>query len=126
VIAIASQTKSLSHGQHQTVKLDLFSSLIEALYDAALDPTHWPRLAPMFARAFGAESSAIFQLNLAQGYAVLLRKLERLAAEFRDLADLDRSLPAREKQSVAVVLAALSACTIRGAPPQSRNAAIVP
>ena len=39
-------------------------------------------------------------------YRVLLRKLERLAAEFRDLADLDRSLSAREKQSVAVVLAA--------------------
>lgn len=38
-------------------------------------------------------------------YKVLLRKLERLAAEFRDLADLDRSLSAREKQSVAVVLA---------------------
>jgi hypothetical protein len=32
--------------------------------------------------------------------------LERLAAEFRDLADLDRALPAREKQSVAAVLAA--------------------
>jgi hypothetical protein len=42
----------------------------------------------------------------AASYKVLLRKLERLAAEFRDLADLDRSLPAREKQSVAAVLAA--------------------
>jgi hypothetical protein len=41
-------------------------------------------------------------------YKVLLRKLDRLAAEFRDLADLDRSLPAREKQSVATVLAARS------------------
>ena len=41
-------------------------------------------------------------------YKVLSRKLERLAAEFRDLADLDRSLPAREKQSVAAVLAARS------------------
>jgi DNA-binding CsgD family transcriptional regulator len=50
----------------------MFSSLVEALYDAALDPTHWPRLAPMFARAFDAESSAIFQLNLAQGSAALL------------------------------------------------------
>jgi transcriptional regulator with XRE-family HTH domain len=39
-------------------------------------------------------------------YKVLLRKLERLAAEFRDLADLDRSLPERDKQSVAAVLAA--------------------
>jgi hypothetical protein len=40
--------------------------------------------------------------------AILLRKLERLAAEFRDLADLDRSLPPREKQSVAAMLAARS------------------
>ena len=32
----------------------------------------------------------------------------RLAAEFCDLADLDRSLLAREKQSVAAVLAARS------------------
>jgi DNA-binding Xre family transcriptional regulator len=39
-------------------------------------------------------------------YKVLMRKMERLAAEFRDLADLDRSLPAREKQSLAAVLAA--------------------
>jgi hypothetical protein len=31
-----------------------------------------------------------------------------LAAEFRELADLDRSLPAREKQSVTAVLAARS------------------
>jgi DNA-binding Xre family transcriptional regulator len=39
-------------------------------------------------------------------YKVLLRKLERLAAEFRDLADLDRSLPEGDKRSVAAVLAA--------------------
>jgi transcriptional regulator with XRE-family HTH domain len=38
-------------------------------------------------------------------YRVLLRKLERLANEFRDLADLDRSLPSRDKRSVAVLLA---------------------
>ena len=37
---------------------------------------------------------------------VLLRKLERLAAEFRDLAELDRSLPSREKRSMGVLLAA--------------------
>jgi DNA-binding Xre family transcriptional regulator len=36
---------------------------------------------------------------------VLLRKLERLATEFRDLAELDRSLPAREKCSMGVLLA---------------------
>src|ERR1700733_446334 len=51
---------------------DHFSSLIEALYDAALNPTDWPRAAQMFARAFDAESCAIFQLNLAQGSAALL------------------------------------------------------
>jgi DNA-binding Xre family transcriptional regulator len=37
---------------------------------------------------------------------VLLRKIERLATEFRDLAELDRSLPARDKRSMAMVLAA--------------------
>jgi len=37
---------------------------------------------------------------------VFLRKLERLAAEFRDLAELDRSLPSREKRAVATLLAA--------------------
>ncbi|HME39983.1 MAG TPA: helix-turn-helix transcriptional regulator [Steroidobacteraceae bacterium] len=36
---------------------------------------------------------------------VLLRKLERLATEFRDLAELDRSLPAREKRSMGLLLA---------------------
>lgn len=44
------------------------------------------------------------ELSIAS-YRVLVRKLERLAAEFRDLADLDRSLPARDKISVAAVLA---------------------
>jgi DNA-binding Xre family transcriptional regulator len=38
-------------------------------------------------------------------WRVLLRKLERLSAEFRDLAEIDRSLPSREKRSVAVYLA---------------------
>jgi DNA-binding Xre family transcriptional regulator len=36
---------------------------------------------------------------------VLLRKLERLAAEFRDLAELDRTLPARDKRSIGFLLA---------------------
>jgi DNA-binding Xre family transcriptional regulator len=36
---------------------------------------------------------------------ILLRKLERLAADFADLAALDMHLPAREKTSVAVLLA---------------------
>jgi hypothetical protein len=54
------------------MKLDHFSALIETFYDTALNPTDWPRVAQMFARAFGAESSAIFQLDLAQGAAGLL------------------------------------------------------
>jgi DNA-binding Xre family transcriptional regulator len=36
---------------------------------------------------------------------VLLRKLERLAGEFRDLADLDRTLPPRDKRSMAALFA---------------------
>ncbi len=54
------------------MKPEVFSSLIETLYDAALNPTEWPRLAQLFARSFGAESSAIFQLNIAQGSAALM------------------------------------------------------
>jgi DNA-binding Xre family transcriptional regulator len=36
---------------------------------------------------------------------ILLRKLERLAGEFRDLAELDRAVPPREKRSMATMLA---------------------
>jgi DNA-binding Xre family transcriptional regulator len=36
---------------------------------------------------------------------VLLRKMERIAGEFRDLAELDRSVPAKEKRSIAALLA---------------------
>ena len=36
---------------------------------------------------------------------VLLRKIERLAADFADLAELDRSLPSREKHSTAMLIA---------------------
>jgi DNA-binding Xre family transcriptional regulator len=37
---------------------------------------------------------------------VLIRKLDRLATEFRDLCELDRLLPSREKRSMGVLLAA--------------------
>jgi DNA-binding Xre family transcriptional regulator len=37
---------------------------------------------------------------------VLLRRLDRLAAEFRDLAELDRTLPSPDKRSIGVLLAA--------------------
>jgi DNA-binding Xre family transcriptional regulator len=36
---------------------------------------------------------------------VLLRKLERMAGEFRDLAELDRTVPPKDKRSVAALLA---------------------
>jgi DNA-binding CsgD family transcriptional regulator/PAS domain-containing protein len=54
------------------VKEEELSNLISSVYDAALDPTQWPRLAQMLAQSFGAESSAIFQLNLTQGSAALM------------------------------------------------------
>jgi hypothetical protein len=34
---------------------------------------------------------------------VLLRKMERMAGEFRDLAELDRSVPAKDKRSMAAL-----------------------
>jgi DNA-binding Xre family transcriptional regulator len=37
-------------------------------------------------------------------FSVLLRRIERLAAEFRDVAELDRTLPSKEKRSVAMLL----------------------
>jgi DNA-binding CsgD family transcriptional regulator len=54
------------------VKEEELSKLISSVYDAALDPTQWPRLAQMLAQSFGAESSAIFQINLTQGSAALM------------------------------------------------------
>jgi DNA-binding Xre family transcriptional regulator len=36
---------------------------------------------------------------------VLLRKMERMAGEFRDLAELDRTVPSKEKRSIAALLA---------------------
>jgi DNA-binding Xre family transcriptional regulator len=54
-----------------------------------------------------SESLQFLSAELCQAsFNVLLRKLERLAAEFRDVAELDRSLPRDEKRSVAVLLAA--------------------
>lgn len=38
-------------------------------------------------------------------YRILRRKLDRLAAEFRDLADLDRTLPSSAKRNVGCLLA---------------------
>lgn len=37
-------------------------------------------------------------------FSVLLRRIERLAADFRDVAELDRALPSKDKRSVAMLL----------------------
>jgi len=63
------------------VKPEVFSSLIESLYEAALNPTAWPRAAQIFARAFATESCAIFQLNLAQGSAGIVGITENFDAK---------------------------------------------
>ena len=63
------------------MELDRFSSLIETLYDAALNPMDWPRAAQMFARSFDTESCAIFQLNLAQGSAGIVGITENFDAK---------------------------------------------
>ena len=39
---------------------------------------------------------------------VLLRKMERMVGEFRDLADLDRTVPAKDKRSMGALLAVRS------------------
>lgn len=57
---------------------------------------------------FGAEQEA-FDFRVAElseaSCRILQRRLDRLAAEFSDLADLDRSLPARMKRNVGCLLA---------------------
>jgi len=57
---------------------------------------------------FGAEREALHFRSAelsAASCRVLQRKLERLAADFRDLADLDGQLPSREKRNVGCLLA---------------------
>jgi DNA-binding CsgD family transcriptional regulator len=63
------------------VELDLFSSLIETLYDAALHPTDWSGVAQLFAQALGSESCAIWHLNLAQGAAGIVGLTENFDAK---------------------------------------------
>jgi DNA-binding Xre family transcriptional regulator len=58
--------------------------------------------------AFAAQSEALHFRSAELSDAscrVYLRKLERLAAEFRDLAELDRAVPSAQKRSVACLLA---------------------
>ena len=63
-----------------------------------------------FLRSTFSDRAEALQFRTAElsdaSYRVLLRKLERSANEFRDLAELDRSLPSREKRSVGILLAA--------------------
>ena len=62
-------------------------------------------LQSLFAGAGEAQHFRTVELSDAS-WRVFLRKLERLAMEFRDLAEIDRSLPSREKRNVAIFLAA--------------------
>jgi hypothetical protein len=68
------------------VKEEELSNLIPSVYDAALNPTDWPRAAQMFARAFDTESCAIFQLNLVQGSAGIAGITENFDAKAIDVA----------------------------------------
>jgi hypothetical protein len=63
------------------VKQEIFSSLIETLYDAALEPTGWQRAAQLIARAFETESCTMFRLELAHGSAELLGITENFDAK---------------------------------------------
>jgi len=57
-----------------------------------------------FAR--GGEALHFLSAELSEASSkVFLRKMARVAAEFRDLAELDRSLPSKEKRSIAALLA---------------------
>ncbi len=58
--------------------------------------------------AFAAPSEALHFRSAElseESCRVVLRKLERLAMEFRDLAELDKTLPARDKRSMGILLA---------------------
>lgn len=61
-------------------------------------------LSSMFSGTAEAQHFRSAELSDAS-WRVFLRKLERLSTEFRDLAEIDRSLASREKRSVAVFLA---------------------
>jgi DNA-binding CsgD family transcriptional regulator/PAS domain-containing protein len=83
------------------VKLELFSSLLEALYDAALNPMDWPRVAQLFAQALESESCAIWHLDLAQGAAGILG----LTGNFDAKAISDYEAYYHQKDLVAIRMA---------------------
>lgn len=85
-----------------------FSSIIESIYDAALDAEGWRRLLPRLAQAFGSESSAIAAWDTGSGEVTMAvatdnytpALLEEYAAHYRSLdlwlargATLPRFLP---------------------------------
>jgi DNA-binding CsgD family transcriptional regulator len=63
------------------VKWEEYSSLVEAVYDAALQPAGWTEVAKRFARAFETESCAIFSLNLADATSGVLGITENFDAK---------------------------------------------
>jgi DNA-binding CsgD family transcriptional regulator len=63
------------------VKWEEYSSLIEAVYDAALQPAGWTIVAKRFARAFETESCAIFCVNVAQATSGVLGITENFDAK---------------------------------------------
>ena len=83
------------------MELELFSSLIETLYDAALNPSEWPRVARLFAQALGSESCAIWHLNRAQGAAGILG----LTENFDTKAISDYEAYYHQKDLVAIRMA---------------------
>lgn len=67
--------------------LQQFSALVESLYEAALNPEGWRRVAPDLARAFHSGSCAIQLRNLANGQTVILSNTDNYDA--KALADYE-------------------------------------
>jgi DNA-binding CsgD family transcriptional regulator len=61
--------------------LERFSKLIEALYEAALDPTVWSRVAPLVAGAFTAPSCALVTFDSSSGASAILGQTDNYDAK---------------------------------------------
>jgi DNA-binding CsgD family transcriptional regulator len=66
------------------VKWEEYSSLIEAVYDAVLQPAGWTNVAKRFARAFETESCALFSLDLTEATSGVLGITENFDAKAID------------------------------------------
>ena len=53
------------------MELSAFSSIVENIYDTALDPDGWRRLAPTLARLFNSESCALTSWDTASGQTLM-------------------------------------------------------